>query len=107
MKYWWAGFGLLVLSLLYVAPVVATFRSPSMAAQTAPFPALSVPRIVFPELKVPAVRQQAPLPALPRATKPQAASPASTTQSVVPNRVPVVSDTHTQQAAAPAPQGEA
>ena len=75
MKYWWAGIGLLVLSLMYLGPIVATFRMPSLAARTSPLPALSVPRIAFPQLHVPAVRQQAPLPALPARPSPRLLTP--------------------------------
>jgi hypothetical protein len=106
VRYWWAGLGLLVLSLLYIGPVAASFRMPALPARTSPLPALSVPRVAFPQLQIPKLRMQAPLPALPRATKTKAGSPAQAATTGVRHRVPVVSDTHSQRATAPTTEAE-
>ena len=46
VRYWWAGLGLLVLSLLYIGPVAASFRMPALPARTSSplpnFPFLSL-----------------------------------------------------------------
>src|SRR4051812_21873004 len=64
IHYWWAGLGVLVLVVMYAAPIAGAFRQPKAYAPVAPLPQLSVPAAAFPLLRVPKVHKLAPLPPL-------------------------------------------
>ncbi|MDX6465891.1 MAG: large repetitive protein, partial [Gaiellaceae bacterium] len=104
IKYWWAGIGLLVFAVAYVAPVVAAYRQPAAPPKTTPLPALSLPDIAVPLLRVPKLHALPGLPPVQHAAAQQRRAvptqiPAART--AVRRRVPVVSDTHAQIAPAP------
>ena len=105
IKYWWSGLGLLVLGFMYVAPMAASFRVPAYPTRTSSLPSLSVPAVPFPAFSVPALRPQAPLPALHRSPS-SAAAATNARRRTHTVRVPIVTDTHTQ-AAAPHAQRKA
>ncbi|MDX6473646.1 MAG: hypothetical protein QOK22_2462, partial [Gaiellaceae bacterium] len=110
IKYWWAGIGLLVFAVAYVAPVVAAYRQPAAPPKTTPLPALSLPDIAVPLLRVPKLHALPGLPPVQHAAAQQRRAvptqiPAART--AVRRRVPVVSDTHAQVAPAPKPSSAA
>ena len=103
VKYWWAGLGLLVLSFSYGAPIAAAFRNAAIPRHTATLPALAVPRMSFPLLRVPKVHAQAPLPPLARPQSGSQAASKPVARKVVRQRVPVVSDVTHRVPQAPSP----
>ena len=96
VRYWWAGLGLFVLVALYAAPIGESFRQPSLPAKTTPLPGLSIPAVSFPLFHAPALRRQAPLPALPHRAAPVTHATAPTPATTARPRVPVVSDVHAE-----------
>src|SRR5205814_530100 len=71
LRYWFAGIGLLSLTLLYVNPlVISAIRAPAI---TDSLPEVVVPLVPFPTLAVPKVQRPAPLATTP-ATPTHAAS---------------------------------
>ncbi len=102
IHYWWAGLGILVLVVMYAAPIAGAFRQPKAYDPVKPLPQLTVPAAAFPLLRVPKVHRLAPLAPLPRS----AAAPASQSVPAAPQKtvrrttVPVVSDQHSQVAPA-------
>ena len=100
VRYWWAGIGLVVLILLYALPIAAVFRQPTIPARTLPLPVLSLPSVGFPLLRVPKVHRLAALPAVPHSThaaqRTAGAAVPHAAQKISRQRVPVVSDSHSQ-----------
>src|SRR3954447_8397688 len=100
VRYVWATLGVLVLAVMYAAPVVAVFRQPALPGRTTPLPNLAFPNVALPILRVPTLHPLAPVPAAPPAahhsTALHALAPTKTRKVARRTTVPVVSDTHTQ-----------
>ena len=107
IKYWWTGLGLVVLGLMYVAPLAASFRVPSIGATSKPaLPVLTLPSVPVPVFSVPKVHALAPLPPVHRAAPSAASSPAQAATArksthTHPLSAPVVTDSHSQVVAPP------
>ncbi|HET7648931.1 MAG TPA: hypothetical protein VFK17_10185, partial [Gaiellaceae bacterium] len=97
VRYWWATLSMLLVLVWYVAPMVNAIRQASGVNVVTPLPALSFPGVGFPLLRAPKVHRLAPLPPLPAAPKSSTGTTVPTRPTkTVRNRIPVVSDTHTQ-----------
>ena len=83
VKYYWVGISLLVLSIVYVAPLVAALRAPSFPGPTTPLPALALPNVPVPLLRVPTVHRLAPLPAVPHHARARSQRQATHPQRVI------------------------
>jgi len=92
VKYWWAGLGLLVLALMYVAPVAAVFRQPAFTAAPTPLPNIAFPNFGVPLLRVPKLHAAPPMPAPLRVHHASAPAAQHVVRKVVRHTVPVISD---------------
>jgi len=61
VRYWWAGAGVLMLFVMYAAPVAAVFRQPSTEAPRMTLPNVAFPSFRIPVLKVPKIHPIAPI----------------------------------------------
>ncbi len=107
VKYAWVAVSVFVLAAMYAAPLAGALRLPALSSSSpTALPPLAIPSVTPPLLRVPAVRRLAPLPALPKQVAPaQQQAPAATRAPVAQHarrqRVPVVTDVHSQVAPAP------
>ncbi|HEY2543485.1 MAG TPA: hypothetical protein VGH92_10595, partial [Gaiellaceae bacterium] len=105
LKYWWASISIALLGTMYASPLVtALLRPGAFPRSVSTLPAVSIPAVVAPVLRVPTLHSLPPLPQAKTSASAAKTAHAPATRAVRRRvRVPVVADHHTQIVAAAKP----